>query len=520
MPRVVICGTYPTQFNGYSKVLFELVRDLAKYEDMHVFVFGFQNYYDNPSHGKERELPANVEVYDAYKNESPKKKGFGEELIEGYVKEKKPDVVIVYNDLVVLSTFLERLHRIPDRTFKIVPYIDLVYRNEKNNLITYIHDRCDAGIMFTKHWESTIKTQGFTKPTHILEHGFNAFNNYPIPKKVARTYFNLPEKDFIIANLNRNQPRKRWDVCIMAFTKFISRHVGEPVKLVIATATTGAWDLLDVFVSECRKYDLNPEIAKQHIIIVQNPQMLTDREINILYNASDVGINTCDGEGFGLCNFEQAGVGIPQIVPEIGGFKDFFAPDRAMLVKPKWSYYVDSTRDTVGGEAEMCDVDDYVDALEQYYGNSDLREAHGKAARNHIVQSYQWSVLGARLRDIIKLYSPSTPVAPIAGKLDTITEDPVEERNVDVTKLAQPKPIAREHPIAASAPAPAPTPASTQASKRPVFKQMQVVDNTTTNAPAQDKDSDDDDGDIESMTIEEMRALKKKLAKMLKKAEA
>ena len=42
-----------------------------------------------------------------------------------------------------------------------------------------------------------------------------------------------------------------------------------------------------------------------------------------MYNVGDIGINTCDGEGFGLCNFEQAGVGVPQIVPKVGGFLDF-----------------------------------------------------------------------------------------------------------------------------------------------------------------------------------------------------
>jgi hypothetical protein len=29
-------------------------------------------------------------------------------------------------------------------------------------------------------------------------------------------------------------------------------------------------------------------------------------------------------EGFGLCNFEHAALGIPQVVPRIGGFLDFF----------------------------------------------------------------------------------------------------------------------------------------------------------------------------------------------------
>jgi len=32
--------------------------------------------------------------------------------------------------------------------------------------------------------------------------------------------------------------------------------------------------------------------------------MLSDFDINVLYNVADLGINTADGEGFGLCNFE------------------------------------------------------------------------------------------------------------------------------------------------------------------------------------------------------------------------
>jgi hypothetical protein len=54
-----------------------------------------------------------------------------------------------------------------------------------------------------------------------------------------------------------------------------------------------------------------------------------DEDINMFYNAADVGINTADGEGSGLCNFEQMGVGVPQVVPDIGGFRS-----SAFLITP------------------------------------------------------------------------------------------------------------------------------------------------------------------------------------------
>ena len=32
--KVVLCGTHPEQFNGYSKVVYELAKEMASYEDI------------------------------------------------------------------------------------------------------------------------------------------------------------------------------------------------------------------------------------------------------------------------------------------------------------------------------------------------------------------------------------------------------------------------------------------------------------------------------------------------------
>jgi glycosyltransferase involved in cell wall biosynthesis len=42
---------------------------------------------------------------------------------------------------------------------------------------------------------------------------------------------------------------------------------------------------------------------------------VSDEKLNIIYNATDVGINTSIGEGWGLVNWEHAATGKPQIVP-------------------------------------------------------------------------------------------------------------------------------------------------------------------------------------------------------------
>jgi glycosyltransferase involved in cell wall biosynthesis len=409
--RVLLCGTHVAQNNGYSKVVYELSKRLSTYNDIDLHLFSFQKFYNNPQHEEERKLPDNVVIYDVYAHEEPKKSGFGDELIQEYVKEFKPHIVIVYNDLVVLYRLIKKLVELPpeERTFKILPYVDLVYKNEKNALIKFLEDTTDGAIMFSQYWKEVIQSQGYTKPLNVVEHGFDKMNYYPIPKEIARNYLNLDQNDFIILNLNRNQPRKRWDTCMMAFVKFISTHQNEPIKLLIGTGIEGSWDLIDIYCSECRKYGLDPEETKKHLIIMNNPQKLTDKDINVLYNCADVGLNTCDGEGWGLCNFEHGAIGVPQIIPNVGGFKDYFDIKNSFLVTPKWSYYSDMSRDIVSGEAEVCDIDDYIRMMEHAYKNKNLLEKFGKKARELILEKYKWDDKAKAFYDCIIFHTKDMP---------------------------------------------------------------------------------------------------------------
>jgi glycosyltransferase involved in cell wall biosynthesis len=428
--KVVICGTHPEQFNGYSKVVYELSKELCKYDDIKLYIFGFQNFYQDNDHKIERQLPDQVEVIDAYSLEDPKSKGFGEKIINEIILKISPDIVIVYNDLLVISTFIKNILEIPERKFKLIPYIDLVYRNERQALIDYINKNCDGGIAFTEFWKSCLLNQEFTKPLWKLEHGFNPSQYFPIPKRVARKYFELNEDDFIILNLNRNQPRKRWDVCIKAFVKFISEHLNEKIKLLIMTSITGAWDLLEIMKYEANSYNLSLLDLKSHFTFIQNPQKMTDHEINIMYNAADIGWNTCDGEGFGLCNFEQAGIGCPQIVPNVGGFKDFFNAENALLVDPVIGIHGDLNKDACGGEMELCLVDDYVKCLETYYTDDQLRRKHGKQARKDVLK-YTWKDKASMLRNII--IESTEDLFPVKSSdiIESINEMISSEKNKD-----------------------------------------------------------------------------------------
>lgn len=438
--KVVLCGTHPYQFNGYSKVVFELANEIAKFDDIQLHIFAFQNFYHEKSHEKERTLPSNVIIYDAYNLEEPKNKGFGEKLIVDYVKNISPDVVIIYNDLVVISALTKNLLSIPDRKFKLIPYIDIVYKNEKHSLIKFINDSSDGGIAFTEYWKECLIQQKFTKPLWTLEHAFNKSAYFPIPQHVARKFFDLDQEHFIILNLNRNQPRKRWDHCIMAYMKFISQNRNKKIKLLVMTAVKGAWDLSELIYIEANKYNMTIAEAKEYFIFIQNPQKLSDNEINIMYNAADCGFSTAAGEGFGLCNFEQAGVGIPQIIPYVGGFRDFFTDENSIPITPKLSIMGDSSQDSVSGEQELCLIDDYVSALNKYYNDKNLRNEHGIKSRQDITSKYTWKEKASKFRNIIMevtkdLYPPEQQTSILSQINEMISNE--SESEVEKSKNSE-----------------------------------------------------------------------------------
>lgn len=172
----------------------------------------------------------------------------------------------------------------------------------------------------------------------------------------------------------------------------------------------GFWDLLEIYHNELKKYGIPKEQGKDFIVTIAKPQQLSDRDINIMYSACDIGLNTCEGEGFGLCQFEHAAVGCPQVCPNIGGFKEFFHNKNSMLVEPRWNYYVDKQRDGIGGYAEVGDINDYVEGVWKYYTNPGLAQKHGATCRKEILQHYRWETMVDHFHSVLhKLAATRTP---------------------------------------------------------------------------------------------------------------
>ena len=392
--KFLFAGTHCHQTTGYSKVVYHIIQELAKYPSIEIYHFGFQKFV-NPQ-GDYRPYPAGVHVFDPMGEEraerAPKEMGFGFSIFQEYIDSVKPDVVLIYNDAGVICRYLDKM-KLDTRAYKLYVYLDQVYGIQRPEFLERIEKAADGYFVFTKHWKSVLEQQGVQKPIHILRHGFDPTTYKQLDKLTIRKKHGIPEHSMIFLNLNRNTPRKHHDIAVMAFVQLIARH---PTKALAYMAVcdggeSGGYPIQEIFLRELERARLPPQLHAQKLMITTSSLMFTDDLINEVYCLSDVGVSAADGEGFGLCHFEAMGVGIPQVVPRIGGLQDFcHNGENSLTVEPKYRSYFAISQSSVGGIAELVDPFDLSLAMEEYVMDSELRARHGVAARETVL-SYKWS---------------------------------------------------------------------------------------------------------------------------------
>jgi glycosyltransferase involved in cell wall biosynthesis len=384
-------------------------------EDISLTIYGFQNFNQTAGGNTRTDIPSSVKLHDAGATENPKRGGFGDKEIGAFLKNNPQDIVVIFNDMVITSacvnTIVTELSQEERRAMKLVSYMDQVYPYQKKQYIHMLNTHFDAIIAFTPYWRDTARRIGLSKsiPCYVFPHGFDHTLYYPIPRKIARVFYAIPENAFAILNLNRNQPRKRWDHTIMAYAICVKKYYDlvekyktklnvagtnatppRPLKLVIGTTIDGSWNLIEVLEHELMLLGVPIQFGKECLVAISNPQQLSDSDINVLYNCCDIGLNTCEGEGFGLCQIEHLALGCPQVAPKIGGLQEFMNENNSILVEAKWRYYIDKHRDGIGGIAEVGDTNDYANAIWKYYMDPKLCAKHAQNGRTDILQNYRW----------------------------------------------------------------------------------------------------------------------------------
>jgi len=405
--RFMLVGTHTNQTTGYSKVTHNIIQELAKYPWIDIYHFAFQNFVKNQQ--PNRAYPPNVNVYDPFVNEKgdQSEQGFGFSQLADYVRQAKPDYMMIYNDASIICRFLDKLQenlQPEERTYKLIIYLDQVYKIQRPEFLDRINKDTDVYFTFTNYWREILQQQGITKPIHILRHGFEPNEFKTLNRDAMRKKHNIPQHVFLFLNLNRNTPRKRHDIVVQAFAQLVAKHPTKSLGLlaVCDAGQLGGYPIREIYTRELIRLGMSPQFHTHKLMITEHSMAWDDSVINEIYAMSDVGITAAEGEGFGLCQFEAMGIGIPQVVPYIGGFRDFCIPNHnSMCVQPKAELYLPLALSVIGGKSEIVDPTDLALAAEEYLLDTDLREAHGKAAMETVL-SYRWANEVKQLVEVLR----------------------------------------------------------------------------------------------------------------------
>jgi glycosyltransferase involved in cell wall biosynthesis len=373
--RFVLVSTHVDQTTGYSKVVSNLLTQVATLAPkVKTFHFGFQRH---PERKNIRKVPEGIVAYDAAANEDPKEEGFGFNKIHEYLEMVGPDVVMIYNDPMIIARFIQSMkYKKAETPYKLWLYVDQVYTGIAQPLMDELNKAADKVFCFTDSWAKTFAEYGGATPL-VMEHAVDStiFSNLPLAARSAlRKNVGLPPEAIVFLNANRNSQRKRQDLTIMGFVELLKRHQDKPLWLLMVTAVDpqkGAhYDIQRIFHDQLTRAGLDPNVYAKRMAIVDTapPNTLNDEGINQIYNMCDIGINTSDGEGFGLCQLEHLYTGAPQIVTDVGSYRSFLPTSVATYIRPGPLVYQAAAM-PLGLCAPSFDPSDVTDAMDATLAN-------------------------------------------------------------------------------------------------------------------------------------------------------
>jgi glycosyltransferase involved in cell wall biosynthesis len=406
MQKILYCGDAFVE-TGFGRVAENLLPALAK--EYEVVVMS-TNYHGDP-HSEAKKY----KVYPALLHGSDP---FGSHRIAEIIQREKPDLIWVTNDIWIAINLWNQAKPLQEQFgFKWFVYTPIdsyglfpslaAPMMEWNGLATY-----------TEFGAKELRLAGYDKHIDVVGHGTDFTKFFPMEKAKCRKELGVPEDVFIVFNGNRNQPRKRIDLTIKGFIEFAQDKPDTRLWLHMGAKDMG-WPIIELFQRVAR--DFGYDAAGK--LILTSPSFSTDNclpieQLNKVYNAVDIGVNTCIGEGWGLVNTEHAATGVAQLVPDHTSLKEIFYDVPRMEIE-SWevdrNYGLDRGQPSPSAMARM---------LTEYYNNRDLLKTDSAWCWERMHQEqFTWPYVGKKMLDIVKRTLSSKKDNAAKGFLPTVRID-------------------------------------------------------------------------------------------------
>lgn len=306
----------------------------------------------------------------------------------------QPDVIVIQQDGWNIPSYIRMLrikkangeYHYPEHAK--IPVIAAVAVDGQNFRGEWL-DGVAKAIFWTQFALDEARKGGYAGPAEVITLGVDLDDYYPVAKDEALAGMQLSQlvDKFIVGNVNRNQPRKRWDLTIRYFANWVHAYKISDALLFLHAAPTGesAVDVRQL----CQYYGV------QHMLAMREPAPFIGESIETMRNtycACDIMISTTQGEGFGLTTLEAMACGRPSIVPEWSGLGDW-APRGAWMV-PCTSTVVNPVANTnvIGG---VPDEKQFIQAMQRLYTDKPGRLNNSMAAFECAnLLKFRWRTIG------------------------------------------------------------------------------------------------------------------------------
>lgn len=395
MNRILIIGDggVPTGFARVIRSIFEPLKDDFELHQL-------ATRYD----GRPHDYP-----WQLYRADTGKSV-YGYDQIVPLIDQIKPDVIFLLYDIPYQTPYLRELRKATPLP-KVVMYSPVESGPIAPELMREL-DGVARYVLYTNYGcreiAASLETVRQEKPAfafpelEVIPHGVDTDRFYPLGdddearRLEARRAMKLDDAEhrdaFIVLNANRNMPRKRIDLTIQGFAEFAKdKPANVKLYLHMATQDTG-WNVI--------------ALAKRHgiydrLIMTRADNVapdFSDEQMNMLYNACDVGITTTTGEGWGMVAFEHAATRAAQIVPRHTAFEELWQ-GAAEFVDPvmKLTWQGNLT------DGHYVSPQGVAAGLQRLYEDRSYREDLAAAAyRNATSPDYKWHLLAARWRRLFE----------------------------------------------------------------------------------------------------------------------
>lgn len=312
----------------------------------------------------------------------------------------KPDVIVLQNDGWNIPMYVNQLRRklsngeyaFPD--YAALPIVAIVAVDGKNFQGKWL-DGVALAIFWTQFALDEAREGGHKGTAVVIPLGVDLGVYHPMDRDEVRKK-RLPEstKDhrirdaFIVGNVNRNQPRKRWDLMVKYFAKWITSRGIRDAYLYLHTAPTGDMG--------CDIRQLAGYYGIVDRIALVTPEIwygITEQEVAETYNCFDVNASTTQGEGFGLTTLEAMACGVPCVVPEWSALGEW-AKDAAILVPCSTTIIGPPYVNVIGS---VADQEEFILALDVLYRDKNMRKRVSLTCLERAQNScFLWADVGRR----------------------------------------------------------------------------------------------------------------------------